>query len=249
MSGVVVIENNALAHGGCHPRRRRGRQGPGGRADRDRPEGRHGDRSRRRRRDDGLHDAARPPDHLRQRRPRPGDSMYDGQIYVGGKVRSLGIDCTPASGRRRHRAHRAQVPDLRPGAPPEFQKFVCGALQLRPARTLGKEAGPTTSDRYDYAGDNVGEQQPERRTVRRARSSHAEVINDIHMKRRARALPHARLLDVQEDPALGRPHVPPRNAHTLRHRGLPREVRRRRCSARASPRTRSSSTSRSTSPA
>ncbi len=42
---------------------------------------------------------------------------------------------------------------------------------------------------------------------------------------RARALPDARLLDVQEDPALGRADVPPGHADALRHRGLPREVR------------------------
>ena len=35
---------------------------------------------------------------LRRRRPGLGDSMYDGEIYVGGKVKSLGIDCVEASG-------------------------------------------------------------------------------------------------------------------------------------------------------
>ena len=56
-----------------------------------------------------------------------GDSMYDGVIYVGGKVRSLGIDCVPGEWtdadtefiERKFRIH-----DL--GSPPEFQKFVCG---------------------------------------------------------------------------------------------------------------------------
>ena len=42
---------------------------------------------------------------------------------------------------------------------------------------------------------------------------------------RARPLPDARLLDVQEDPALGRARLPPRHAHALRDRGLPGEVR------------------------
>ncbi|CAA9536357.1 MAG: Glutamate synthase [NADPH] large chain, partial [uncultured Thermoleophilia bacterium] len=41
----------------------------------------------------------------------------------------------------------------------------------------------------------------------------------------ARPLPDARLLDVQEDPALGRADVHARHAHALRDRGLPREVR------------------------
>jgi methylamine---glutamate N-methyltransferase subunit B len=56
-----------------------------------------------------------------------GDSMYDGTIYVGGKVRSLGIDCVPGEWtdadteliERKFRVH-----DL--GTPPAFQKFVCG---------------------------------------------------------------------------------------------------------------------------
>jgi methylamine---glutamate N-methyltransferase subunit B len=56
-----------------------------------------------------------------------GDSMYDGTIYVGGKVRSLGIDCVPGEwtdvdtelvGRK------FGIYGL--GAPPELQKFVCG---------------------------------------------------------------------------------------------------------------------------
>ena len=42
---------------------------------------------------------------------------------------------------------------------------------------------------------------------------------------RARPLPDARLLDVQEDPALGRADVPARDADPVRDRGLPREVR------------------------
>ena len=42
---------------------------------------------------------------------------------------------------------------------------------------------------------------------------------------RAGPLPHARLLDVQADPALGRADVHARHPHPLRDRGLPREVR------------------------
>ena len=56
-----------------------------------------------------------------------GDSMYDGTIYVGGKVRSLGIDCVPGEWtdadteliERKFRIYGL-------GSPPEFQKFVCG---------------------------------------------------------------------------------------------------------------------------
>src|SRR2546421_13067036 len=56
-----------------------------------------------------------------------GDSMYDGKIYVAGKVASLGIDCVPGEWddsdtefiERKFRIHGL-------GAPPDFQKFVCG---------------------------------------------------------------------------------------------------------------------------
>jgi glutamate synthase domain-containing protein 3 len=59
--------------------------------------------------------------------PGLGDSMYDGAIYVAGKVKSLGIDCVPGEWEasdtelieRKFRIHGL-------GNPPEFQKFVCG---------------------------------------------------------------------------------------------------------------------------
>src|SRR3954471_13405113 len=59
--------------------------------------------------------------------PGLGDSMYDGTIYLGGKVASLGIDCvegewTDADTELIERKFR--IYGL--GAPPEFQKFVCG---------------------------------------------------------------------------------------------------------------------------
>jgi glutamate synthase domain-containing protein 3 len=56
-----------------------------------------------------------------------GDSMYDGVLYVGGKVASLGIDCVPGEWtdadteliERKFRIYGL-------GDPPELQKFVCG---------------------------------------------------------------------------------------------------------------------------
>jgi glutamate synthase domain-containing protein 3 len=56
-----------------------------------------------------------------------GDSMYDGTIYTAGKVASLGIDCVPGEWtdadteliERKFRIYGL-------GAPPSFQKFVCG---------------------------------------------------------------------------------------------------------------------------
>jgi glutamate synthase domain-containing protein 3 len=56
-----------------------------------------------------------------------GDSMYDGTIYVAGKIASLGIDCVPGEWddtdtefiERKFRIHGL-------GSPPDFEKFVCG---------------------------------------------------------------------------------------------------------------------------
>ena len=61
--------------------------------------------------------------------PGLGDSMYDGEIYVGGTVRSLGIDCVPGEWtdadteliERKFRIYGL-------GSPPECQKFVCGKV-------------------------------------------------------------------------------------------------------------------------
>jgi methylamine---glutamate N-methyltransferase subunit B len=61
--------------------------------------------------------------------PGLGDSMYDGTIYVAGKVASLGIDCVPGEWtdadteliERKFRIYGL-------GAPPSFQKFVCGKV-------------------------------------------------------------------------------------------------------------------------
>ena len=59
--------------------------------------------------------------------PGLGDSMYDGTIYVAGKVAALGIDCVTGEWtdadtefiERKFRIHGL-------GAPPSFEKFVCG---------------------------------------------------------------------------------------------------------------------------
>jgi methylamine---glutamate N-methyltransferase subunit B len=61
--------------------------------------------------------------------PGLGDSMYEGQIYVAGKVKSLGIDCvegewTDADAELIDRKFR--IYGL--GSPPAFQKFVCGKM-------------------------------------------------------------------------------------------------------------------------
>jgi glutamate synthase domain-containing protein 3 len=59
--------------------------------------------------------------------PGLGDSMYDGIFYVGGKVKSLGIDCVPGEwtdADTEFIERKFRIYDL--GSPPEFQKFVCG---------------------------------------------------------------------------------------------------------------------------
>jgi glutamate synthase domain-containing protein 3 len=56
-----------------------------------------------------------------------GDSMYDGTIYVGGKVRSLGIDCVPGEwtdADTEFIERKFRIYGL--GSLPDFQKFVCG---------------------------------------------------------------------------------------------------------------------------
>jgi glutamate synthase domain-containing protein 3 len=59
--------------------------------------------------------------------PGLGDSMYDGTIYVGGKVKSLGVDCVPGewtAADTEFIERKFRIYEL--GSPPEFQKFVCG---------------------------------------------------------------------------------------------------------------------------
>ncbi len=59
--------------------------------------------------------------------PGLGDSMYDGTIYVGGKVKALGIDCVPGEwtdADTEFIERKFRIYGL--GTPPELQKFVCG---------------------------------------------------------------------------------------------------------------------------
>ena len=59
--------------------------------------------------------------------PGLGDSMYDGIIYVGGKVKALGIDCVPGEwtdADTEYVERKFRIYGL--GTPPSFDKFVCG---------------------------------------------------------------------------------------------------------------------------
>src|ERR671930_599444 len=165
-----------LADRGSASRRRRGGEGPGRRAERHRPEGRHDPDPGLGGLDDRVHDAARPPDHLRGRRARPGrlDVRRDHLRRREGegardRLRPRRVD------RRRHGVHRAQVLDLRAGLPAGVPKVRVReeALQLRSTGAVGAEAGAVmASDKTSSRRNVLG---------RSAIFTH-EVINDIHVK-------------------------------------------------------------------
>ncbi|MBA2637257.1 MAG: GXGXG motif-containing protein [Solirubrobacterales bacterium] len=59
--------------------------------------------------------------------PGLGDSMYDGIIYVAGRIKSLGVDCVPGEWNEQDTEvieRKFAIHGL--GTPPDFQKFVCG---------------------------------------------------------------------------------------------------------------------------
>jgi glutamate synthase domain-containing protein 3 len=59
--------------------------------------------------------------------PGLGDSMYDGTIYVGGTVKSLGVDCVPGEWTEADTEfveRKFAIHEL--GPVPQLQKFVCG---------------------------------------------------------------------------------------------------------------------------
>ena len=58
-----------------------------------------------------------------------GDSMYDGVIYVGGKIASLGVDCVPGEMNDddvEFINRKFKIYDL--GTPPDLKKFECGKV-------------------------------------------------------------------------------------------------------------------------
>ena len=58
-----------------------------------------------------------------------GDSMYDGLIYVGGKIASLGVDCVPGEMNDddvEFINRKFRIYDL--GTPPDLKKFECGKV-------------------------------------------------------------------------------------------------------------------------
>ena len=106
-----------------------------------------------------------------------GDSMYDGTIYVGGKVASLGDRLRPGRvDRRGHGVRNAEVRHLRPGCPARAAEVRVRqeALQLRLARAFGKEAGAVMA-----ADENA---PMARNRLGHSRIFTPEVIDDIHVK-------------------------------------------------------------------
>ena len=58
-----------------------------------------------------------------------GDSMYDGIIYVGGKIASLGVDCVPGEmDESDHEFINRKFEIYGLGTPPDLQKFECGKV-------------------------------------------------------------------------------------------------------------------------
>ena len=107
-----------------------------------------------------------------------GDSMYDGVLYVGGKVASLGIDCVPGEWTDADTEFvDAEIRDLRAGRSaraPEV-RVRQEALQLRLARAERTEAGAVMA----AADENA---PTARNRLGRSRIFTPEVIDDIHVK-------------------------------------------------------------------
>ena len=225
MSGVVVIDGNAgslTARGDARRRRRSSRAASApARAS-----------TRRAARSSSCGDAGSMTGFMMQRGRQIilgdvgaglGDSMYDGDALrrrqgqvARRRLRARRVD------RRRHRVHRAQVPHLRArrAARAAEVRVRQEALQLRHPRAVRAQA------RALEEAPMADETAPSPQTILgQSRDLHPRGHQRHPHEGRARPLPDARLLDVQEDPALGRAHVPARHADALRHRGLPREVR------------------------
>ncbi len=169
----------------------------------------------------GVHDAARPPDHLRRRRARARRldvRRHDLRRRQGALARHR-LRARRVDGRR-HRVHRAQVPHLRPRRRRPSSRSSSAA---RSSTTTTTSSPPSAS--WFFESWPTRPHLPSRPSSGTARSSRPEVIERHPHEGRARPLPHARLLDVQADPALGRADVHAGHADPLRDRGLPREVR------------------------
>ena len=223
MSGVVVDrEQRRLADRRRDPRRRPRRQGPRRRAHRDRPEGRH---------DHRLGDAGSMTGFMMQRGrqiicgnvgPGLGDSMYDGDDLrrrqgqvARHRLRPRRVD------RRRHRA-RSSASSASTGSATRRSSRSSSAARSSTTTTTSSPPSASWCSEEGVADETAPSQ---RNVLGHSHDLHARGHQRHPHEGRARPLPDARLLDVQEDPALGRADVPAGHADAVRDRGLPREVR------------------------
>ena len=123
--------------------------------------------------------------------------------------------------RRRHRADRAQVLASTASATRPSSRSSCAARSSTTTTRSSRASGSWCSDGRPRRRERT---QPEDRP-RPLEDLHAGGHRRHPHEVGARSLPDARLLDVQEDPALGRADLPAGHAHPLRDRGLSREVR------------------------
>ena len=151
--------------------------------------------------------------------PGLGDSMYDGDDLrrrqgqvAGRRLRARRVDG------RRHRVRRAQVRSSTSSG----RRRSCRSSSAASSSTTTTTSNPQ-SESWCCDGRRDGALAAHR--PRAFEDLHARGHQRHPHEGRARPLPDARLLDVQEDPALGRARLPPRHAHALRDRGLPGEVR------------------------
>ena len=215
MSGVVVVEKNAGSLAGAAlrggdlvvQRRRR-------RPHRHRPEGRHDHRRRRRRLDDRLHDAARPPGDLRQRRQRASATRCTtAPSTSAARSRSLGVDCVEAEltdADTEFLDRKLGIYGIGPTGRVPQVRLRQEALELRQPRARPSASWSSEWPTSTTESDREDATSRARRVARAQQHLHARGDQRHPHEVRARPLPDARLLDVQADPALGRADVPAR---------------------------------------
>ena len=187
-----------------------------------------------------------------------GNSMYDGTIYIAGEPASLGVDAVWGEITELDRAwlarklkHVRPVAEGRRGRFPQDRRRQA-IVELRQSRADREEtgavsagAGQTMSKTKNGKGGAKAPAEAKRFILGQEPDLHAGGHQRHPCEVGARPLPHARLLAVQEDSALGRSHLPARHADPLRHRGLSREMRHQDGDRAARPSGRWCSTSRS----
>ena len=92
--------------------------------------------------------------------PGLGDSMYDGEIYVGGKVKSLGVDCVPgewtdADTEFVERKFRSTASATRPSC-----RSSCAARSSTTTTRSSPPSGSWCSEREAMADETAPSQRP-----------------------------------------------------------------------------------------